>query len=181
MQVLERFRKALQHRNQVLLPPTRPRDRRTRECLAPTFEIEAEEVEVDGSILMGDEKCLTPRYHACNVHPHHHLPPPPPPPPPSPPLALQHGVLQRRRYVNIAFCFYQSPLLYYSMAGKSPRWEGVTGFIRTLAESIESARGKRSLQTTWSRKASTSIVLLTELYTSENAINFGCSSAHCPQ
>jgi hypothetical protein len=40
--------------------------------------------------------------------------------------------------------------------------------------------GKRSLQTTWSRKASTSIVLLMELYTSENAINFRMSSALTP-
>src|SRR5436190_23025813 len=56
MLVLERFRKALQHRNRVLLLPTRPRDPRTQESLAPTSEIGAEEVEVDAFILMEDEK-----------------------------------------------------------------------------------------------------------------------------
>src|SRR5271163_3975005 len=106
MLVLERFRKALQHHNRVLLLPTRRRDRRTRESLAPTSEIGAEEAEVDGFILMEDEKCLTPRYHTYNVHP--------------PPLALQYGVLQRRQYVNIAFYFHRSSLLYYPMAVTSP-------------------------------------------------------------
>jgi hypothetical protein len=70
---------------------------------------------------MGDEKCLTPRYHA---HPHHHHR--------HSPLALQHGVLQRRRYVNIAFYFHRSSLLYYPMAGKSPRLEVVTGFYSNV-------------------------------------------------
>src|SRR5271156_451563 len=119
---LESFRKALQHRNRVLLLPTRRQDRRTREFLVPTSEIEAEEAEVDGFIHMEDEKCLTSRYHTYNVHPPPHL-------------ALQYGVLQRRRYVNIAFYFHWSSLLllphggHISMVGSGDRFYSNIGRI----------------------------------------------------
>jgi hypothetical protein len=66
------------------------------------------------------------------------------------------------------------------MAGKSPRWEVGDMVLFERWQNPSNLLGKRSLQTIWSRKASTSIVLLTELYTSENAINFGCPSAHFP-
>src|SRR5580658_4505410 len=120
MLVLERFQKALQHRNRVLPLPTRRQDRRTRESLAPTSEIEAEEAEVDDFILMEDEQYLAPRYHTCNVYP------------PPPLLALRYGVLQRRRYVNIAFYFHRSSLLYYPMAVTSPRQESGDRFYSNV-------------------------------------------------
>jgi hypothetical protein len=75
-------------------------------------------------------------------------------------------------------------LLYYPMAGKSPRWEVGDMVLFERWQNPSNLLGETlfadHLQTTWSRKASTSIVLLTELYTSENAINFGCPSAHFP-